>query len=145
MDTLRLLVAEPASQGSRMKTRKVFPVLQLFAAVLVALFLAGIVAPSILRYELAGNRALASGSLHSLTIAHITFTYTFWNLASAVLGALFGAAVVARVLPFVSALPLESIVHFRTYRRNGGSSAKTIGQPTSGATTWRDLGSTPVD
>ena len=99
MDTLRLLVAEPASQGSRMETRKVFPVLQLFAAVLVALFLAGIVAPSILRYELAGNRALASGSLHSLTIAHITLTYTFWNLASAVLGALFGAAVVAKSSP----------------------------------------------
>lgn len=133
---------QPASQGSRGKARKMFLVLQLFFAVLVALFLAGIVAPSILHYGLAGNHA---GSLHTLTIAHITFTYSFWNLASAVLGALFGAAVVARVLPFVSALPLESIVHFRTYRRNGGSSAKTIGQPTSGATTWRDFGSTPVD
>ena len=90
---------EPASQRSRRKTRKGFPVLQLFAAVLVALFLAAIVAPNILRYESAGNRALASGSLHSLTIAHITFTYTFWNFASAVLGALFGAAVVAKSSP----------------------------------------------
>lgn len=34
---------------------------------------------------------LASGSLHTLTIARIPFTYTFWNLASAILGALFGA------------------------------------------------------
>lgn len=89
---------QPASQGGRRKTRKIFLVLQLFFAVLVALFLAGIVAPSILRYELAGNRALASGSLHSLTIAHITFTYTFWNLASAVLGVLFGAVVEAKSL-----------------------------------------------
>ena len=90
---------QPASQGSRGKARKMFLVLQLFFAVLVALFLAGIVAPSILRYDLAANHALASGSLHTLTIAHITFTYTFWNLASAVLGVLFGAVVVAKSSP----------------------------------------------
>ena len=69
-------------------------VLQLAAAVLVTLFLAGIAAPSFLRSEAAGSHALASGSLHTLTIARIPFTYTFWNLASAILGALFGAAAV---------------------------------------------------
>ena len=67
-------------------------VLQLVAVVLVTLFLAGIAAPSFLRSEAAGSHALASGSLHTLTIARIPFTYTFWNLASAILGALFGAA-----------------------------------------------------
>ena len=67
-------------------------VLQLAAAVLVTLFLAGIAAPSLLRSGAAGSHALASGSLHTLTIARIPFTYTFWNLASAILGALFGAA-----------------------------------------------------
>ena len=69
-------------------------VLQLAAAVLVTLFLAGIAAPSFLRSGAAESHAVASGSLHTLTIAHIPFTYTFWNLASAILGALFGAAAV---------------------------------------------------
>jgi hypothetical protein len=68
--------------------------LQLVAVVLVTLFLAGIAAPSFLRSEAAGSHALTSGSLHTLTIAHIPFTYTFWNLAFAILGALFGAAAV---------------------------------------------------
>ena len=77
-------------QASRMRVKKVFRLLQLLTAVLFALFFAGIAAPSFIRSELARNFALASGSLHSLTIAHITFTYTFWNLASALLGALFG-------------------------------------------------------
>jgi len=69
-------------------------VLELVAVVLVTLFLAGIAAPSFLRSETAGSHALASGSLHTLTIARIPFTYTFWNLASAILGALFGVAAV---------------------------------------------------
>jgi len=69
-------------------------VLQLAAVVLATLFLAGIAAPSFLRSGAAESHAVASGSLHTLTIAHIPFTYTFWNLASAILGALFGAAAV---------------------------------------------------
>jgi hypothetical protein len=67
---------------------------ELVAVMLVTLFLAGIAAPSFLRFETAGSHALASGSLHTLTIARIPFTYTLWNLASAILGALFGAAAV---------------------------------------------------
>ena len=74
--------------------KDVSTVLQLVAAVLVTLFLAGIAAPSFLRSEAAGSHTLAFGSLHTLTVARIQFTYTFWNLASAVLGALFGAAAV---------------------------------------------------
>jgi hypothetical protein len=85
---------QPANQASRIRIKKVFRLLRLLIAVLFALFLAGIAAPSFLRSELDRNYALASGSLHSLTIAHIAFTYTFWNLASALLGALFGATVV---------------------------------------------------
>ena len=81
-------------ETSTLTIKGVSTVLELVAAVLVTLFLAGIAAPSFLRSEVAGSDALASGSLHTLTLARIAFTYTFWNLASALLGALFGAAAV---------------------------------------------------
>jgi hypothetical protein len=81
-------------ERSTITIKDVSTVLQLVAVVLVTLFLAGIAAPSFLRFEAAGSRALASGSLHTLTIARIPFTYTFWNLASTILGALFGGAAV---------------------------------------------------
>jgi hypothetical protein len=81
-------------ERSTLTIKDVSTVLELVAAVLVTLFLAGIAAPSFLRSEVAGSEALASGSLHTLTIARIAFTYTFWNLASAILGSLFGAAAV---------------------------------------------------
>jgi hypothetical protein len=93
-NTQRNQAIRPANHTSRIRIKKVFRLLQLLIAVLVALFFAGIAAPSFIRSELAKNFALASGSLHSLTIAHITFTYTFWNLASALFGALFGATAV---------------------------------------------------
>jgi hypothetical protein len=93
-NTQRNQAIQPANQASRIRIKKVFRLLQLLTAVLFALFFAGIAAPSFIRSELARNYALASGSLHSLTIAHLTFSYTFWNLASALLGALFGATVV---------------------------------------------------
>src|SRR6202008_1257503 len=93
-NTQRNKATNPATQASRIRIKRVFRLLQLLAAVLFALFFAGIAAPSFIRSELARNYALASGSLHALTIAHLTFTYTFWNLASALLGALFGAPVV---------------------------------------------------
>jgi len=81
-------------ETSTFTIKDVSTVLELAAVVLVTLFLAGIAAPSFLRSEVAGSDALASGSLHTLTIARIAFTYTFWSLASAILGALFGAAAV---------------------------------------------------
>src|SRR6516165_3412277 len=81
-------------ETSTFTIKDVSTVLELAAVVLVTLFLAGIAAPSFLRSEVAGSDALASGSLHTLTLARIAFTYTFWNLASALLGALFGAAAV---------------------------------------------------
>jgi len=88
----------PANQLKRerstMTIKDVSTVLELVAVMLVTLFLAGIAAPSFLRSETAGSHALASGSLHTLTIARIPFTYTLWNLAFAILGALFGAAAV---------------------------------------------------
>jgi hypothetical protein len=91
----------PANQLKREKSiitiKDVSAVLQFVAVALLTLFFAGIAAPSFLRSEAPGSHALTSGSLHTLTIAHIPFTFTFWNLASAILGALFGAAVVLAV------------------------------------------------
>jgi len=84
-------------ERSTITIKDVSTVLQLVAVVLVTLFLAGIAAPSFLRAEAAGSHALASASLHTLTIARVPFTYTFWNLASAILGALFGAAAVLAI------------------------------------------------
>jgi hypothetical protein len=79
---------------STITIKDVSTLFQLVAVVLVTLFFAGIAAPSFLRSEAAGSHRLTSGSLHTLTIAHIPFTYTFWNLAFAILGALFGVAAV---------------------------------------------------
>ena len=101
---------------------------ELVAVMLVTLFLAGIAAPSFLRFETAGSHALASGSLHTLTVARIPFTYTFWNLASAVLGALFGAAAVlvmsspaspgsiARIDRAICQMPWKSLFAYRKSR-----------------------------
>lgn len=85
---------QPKRERSSITIKDVSTVLELVAVVLGTLFLAGIAAPSFLRSEEAASHALASASLHTLTIARIAFTYTFWNLASAILGALFGAAAV---------------------------------------------------
>lgn len=114
-----------------MKMKSVFRVLQLSVVVLLALFLAGIAAPSFLRSGLANHDVLASGSLHAFTIARITFTYTFWNLASAVLGALFGAVtVLAASAPFrlgptarIGRRALGQLRwKWRLFRKNGRSS-----------------------
>jgi hypothetical protein len=130
----------PANQLERerstMTTKDVSTAVGLVAVVLVTLFLAGIAAPSLLRSEAAGSHALASGSLHTLTIARIPFTYTFWNLASAILGALSSAAAV---------LAMSSPASPRSVSRIGRlcqmpwkwllarRKAEKLGQPTSAA------------
>jgi hypothetical protein len=114
----------PANQLERerstMTIKDLSTAVGLVAVVLVTLFLAGIAAPSLLRSEAAGSHALASGSLHTLIIARIPFTYTFWNLASAILGALSGAAaVLAMSSPARPALSLESVVRSAKCLGNG--------------------------
>ena len=91
---VRKIHNQPQSQRSRIAIKDVSNLLQFAAVILVTLFIAGVAAPSFLRPEAARNQALASGSLHTLTVARVTFTYTFWNLASAILGTLFGAVAV---------------------------------------------------
>src|SRR5215469_14777555 len=124
-------------ERSTITIKDVSTVLQLAAAVLVTLFLAGVAVPSFLRSAAAGSHALASGSLHTLTIARIPFTYTFWNLASAILGALFGVAAVlamsspaspgsiSRIGRALCQMPWKWLLARRK--------AEKVGQPTSAA------------
>jgi hypothetical protein len=79
-----------------MKIQKAFSILQLLIGVTISLFIAGIAIPSLLRSVIASNH-LGAGSLHTLTLARVTFSFTLQNLAFAVLGALFGTAVALAV------------------------------------------------
>jgi hypothetical protein len=84
--------AQPANEGNRMKLERGLSLLQLLIGETIGLFIAGIVVPSFFRSGTATNHALAVGSLHTLTISPVTFSYTFQNLGFAILGALCGGA-----------------------------------------------------
>ena len=58
----------------------------------ITLFVAGVVVPSFLRSGVEAKEALVRGSLHSISIAGIAFSYTYENLACAMLGVLTGTA-----------------------------------------------------
>ncbi len=58
----------------------------------ITLFVAGIVVPSFLRSGVEAKEALVRGSLHSISIAGIAFSYTYENLGCAMLGVLTGTA-----------------------------------------------------
>jgi hypothetical protein len=73
-----------------MKRQKVFSLLQLLIEVSITLFIAGILVPSFLRSDVATKEALAGGSLHTINIAGIAFSYTNQNVGFAFLGALVG-------------------------------------------------------
>jgi ABC-type xylose transport system permease subunit len=74
-----------------MKLQKALSLLQLLIGETIGLFIAGIAVPSFLRSGTATNHALAAHSLHILTIAPVTFSYTFQDVGFAILGALCGA------------------------------------------------------
>lgn len=84
----------PQAKGEpRVKCQRTLslPLLRLLIGETASLFLAGIVVPGLLRSGMAANHRLTEGSLHTLTIFGVMFSYTFWNLGFAVLGGLFGA------------------------------------------------------
>ena len=58
----------------------------------ITLLVAGSVVPSLLRSGVDAREALVRGSLHSINIAGIVFSYTYENLGTAALGMLTGAA-----------------------------------------------------
>ena len=81
----------------------------------VTLVVAGIVVPSFLRSGVDAKEALTRGSLHSISIARIAFSYTYKNLVCAMLGMLTGA-----VAAFLIAYPVSrenSKEHLTSARR----------------------------
>jgi len=66
--------------------------LLLLVELAITLFVAGIVVPSFLRSGVDAKEALVRGSLHSISIAGIVFSYTYGKLGCAMLGMLTGAA-----------------------------------------------------
>jgi hypothetical protein len=73
-----------------MKWQKSFSFYQLLIEVTITLFIAGIVLPSLFRSAWATSRALAAGSLHTINIAGVAFSFTNQNLGFAIFGAMVG-------------------------------------------------------
>jgi hypothetical protein len=71
--------------------QKTLSLLQLLIELGITLFIAGVVAPSLLGGGVASNEALAGGSLRTINIIGVTLSYTYKNVGFAVLGALVGA------------------------------------------------------
>ena len=87
-----------------MKRQKAFSLLQLLIRVVITLFIAGIVVPSLLRSDLARNEALAAGSLHTINITGVVLSYTNQNVEFAILGGLVGA-MAAFAIPLPATTP----------------------------------------
>jgi hypothetical protein len=66
---------------------------------LVALFVAGVVVPSVLHSTRAANLVSPLASTRTLDIVGVTLVFNFWNIGFAFLGALFGTVVVLMVAP----------------------------------------------
>jgi len=100
-------VGQPAMGADNRKIQKALSVLELAGCVTLSLFFAGIVAPSFLRSGVATSHALTAGSLHALTIGRVTLWFTLPNVASALLGGLFGA-LISLAIEFPGALARAS-------------------------------------
>jgi hypothetical protein len=97
-----------------MKRQKVFSLALLLIEVAFTLFIAGVVAPSLLRSEGATQEALALGSLHAINVAGFAFSYTTQSVEFAVLGSSLGTLA-------------AFVIHFRAAaRRSGTSTRRTI-------------------
>src|SRR5438445_11168084 len=72
--------------------QRTFSLAQLLLGLALAVFIAGIVVPSLLRSGIATREALAAGSLHALKVASVTFLFTYKNLVAAILGVLIGGS-----------------------------------------------------
>ena len=96
-----------------MKRQKASSFVLLLIEVVFTLFIAGIVVPSLFRSVLATKVGLAAGSLRTINIVGIAFSYTTQNVEFALLGALAGTM-------------LAIAIHFHgTARRNTTSTPTT--------------------
>jgi len=89
--------------------------LLLLVELAITLVVAGIVVPSFLRSGVEAKEALVGGSLHSINIAGIAFSFTYQSLGWALLGMLSGA-----VAAFLIAYPVSrenSKEHLTSTRR----------------------------
>jgi hypothetical protein len=76
-----------------MKKGRVLRLFQLSSVVTATLFLAGVVAPSLIRTESATERVSLGGSLQTMNIAGVSFSYKLGNIYAAALGVLFGTGI----------------------------------------------------
>ena len=98
-----------------MKKQKAFSLLQLLVEVVITLFIAGMVVPNFVRSSLTTREALAGGSLHTINIAGLVFSYTNQNVEFAILGGLVGA-MVAFASAFLAATPKNTTTRTITQR-----------------------------
>ena len=74
-----------------MKKQKAVRMFQLFGGVIITLFLAGILVPSLMGFTRYANHNVFPGSLHTMKIAGIAFKYKLQNIVAALMGTLCGA------------------------------------------------------
>jgi hypothetical protein len=74
-----------------MKKQKAIRMFQLFGGVIITLFLAGILVPSLMGSTRSANHSIFPGSSRTIQIAGIAFRYKLQNILAALLGTLFGA------------------------------------------------------
>lgn len=104
---------QPTNGANQRKIQKALSLLQLLSGVVIGLFIAGIVVPSFLRSGMATNSDLAVGSLRTLTIGGVTFTYTLQNLGLAMLGGLCGSLIALAIeFPAPVARPVRNLLMF---------------------------------
>jgi hypothetical protein len=90
-----------------MERQRAFARLQLFIEVIATLFVAGGVVPGVVRSGLATHQALAAGALRTMHIGELALSYTYQNVAAAILGGLVGA-MVACAIHFRSGRPIDA-------------------------------------
>lgn len=76
-----------------MKKQKAIRMFRLLSVVLVTLFIAGIMVPTLIGSSRSANHNLVPGSLHTIKIAGFTFKYKLQNILAALLGTVFGGMI----------------------------------------------------